>query len=178
GQRFLAPAQEAVTRLVAPEFDLDVLFQRVFTAKYVNLYRMVDDQLGRRQRVDQLRVAAQRLHRITHRGQIDHARHAGEILEQHACRHEGDFGIRFLLRIPVGDRLDFLRGDVDTVFVAQQVFQQDLHRVRQPLQVEALAQFGQAGEGVLPAIDLEGVAYGKGVFHGDVLLAESCGWDD
>ena len=166
GQRFLAPAQEAVAGLVALELDCDVLFQRIFAAEHVDLHRVVDHQLGRRQRVDQGRVATQRLHRVTHRRQVDHARHAGEVLQQHARRHERDFGIRLLLRIPVGDGLDFLRRHLDAVLVTQQVFQQDLHRERQPLQVEALAQPGQAGKGVLLAVDIEGVAYGKSVFHG------------
>ena len=54
----------------------------------------------------------------------------------------------------------------DAVLVAQQVLQQDLHRIRQALEVEALTEPGQAGKGVALAIDLKGVAYGKGVFHG------------
>ena len=35
--------------------------------------------------------AAEVDHRVAHRGEIDHARHAGEVLQEHARRHERDF---------------------------------------------------------------------------------------
>ena len=54
---------------------------------------MVDDEVDRHQRVDALRVAAERLHRVAHRGEVDHRRHAGEVLHQHARRAEGDLAV-------------------------------------------------------------------------------------
>ena len=165
-ERFLAPAQERVTLLIALELDFDVLLQRGRRTVGIHLHGVIDHQLGRRQWVDLVGVAAQLDHRIAHGGQIDHARHAGEILQHDAGGHEGDFDVGLGLGIPLRDRLDLFRGDVEAVFVTQQVFQQDLHRVRQSLQVETLSQLGQAGEDMLLAIDVESVAYGKGVFHG------------
>src|SRR5690606_10510857 len=108
-QRLLAPAQEAVALLVALELDPPVDVQRVRTAEDVDLHRMVDDQFGGDLRVDLARLAAQPGDGIPHRGEIDHARHAGEVLQHHARWHEGDFARGFRLRVPLRDRLDMFR---------------------------------------------------------------------
>jgi hypothetical protein len=169
-ERLLAPAQERVTLLVALELYFDVLFQCGCRAIGIHLYRVVDDQFGRGQRVDLGGIATELDHGVTHRGQVDDTGYASEILQHHAGRHESDFGRRFGLGIPLGDGLDLAGSDIDAVFVAEQVFQQDLQRVGEALEVELLAQLGQTGEHMLLAVDLEGVAYGKGIFHGE------CSW--
>ena len=96
---------------------------------------MIDDQFRRLQRIDLLRIAAQRLHGIAHGGQIHHRRHAGEILHQHARGAEGDLGVGLGLRIPVEQGLDVAARDGLAVFVAQQVFQQYFERIGQPRNV-------------------------------------------
>jgi hypothetical protein len=63
-------------------------------AERVDLHRVVDDQLAGCERVDLLRVAAQARHRVAHRGQVDDAGHAGEVLHEHAGRGEGDLAAR------------------------------------------------------------------------------------
>ena len=80
----LAPAQERVALLVALELLLGVDAERVARAEHVDLHRVVDHQLDRDQRVDLRRVAAQVGHRVAHRGEVDDAGHAGEVL--HAPR--------------------------------------------------------------------------------------------
>ena len=50
----------------------------------VHLHRVVDDQLGRDQRVDPLGVAAAVAHRVAHRREVDDRGDAGEVLEEHA----------------------------------------------------------------------------------------------
>ena len=66
-----------------------------------------------------------RLHRVAHRGEIDHRRNPGEILHQHAGRAEGDFlfGLAAVLQ-PVGDALDVGLGHAAAILVAQQVLEQ------------------------------------------------------
>ena len=114
---------------------------------------MVDDEIDRNERIDLARVAAERGHRVAHRGEIDDGRHAGEVLHQDAGRAEGDLVLRFaaVLR-PGGDRLDVLLGDGASVLVAQQVLEHDFQRERQ---------LRHAGEAVLlgafERIDLVGL---------------------
>ena len=55
---------------------------------------MVDDEIDRHQRIDLVGIAAERGHRVAHRGEIDHRRHAGEVLHQHARRAERDLVLR------------------------------------------------------------------------------------
>ena len=130
-ERFLAPAQEAIAFLIAVELNLGVLVGRGLGAKHIDLHGVVDDEFRRRQRIDLVGVAAQGRHRVAHRRQIDHCRHAGEILHQHARGGEGDFLARGGLGVPLGERLDIVTGDVHPVFGTQQVFEQDFLCERQ-----------------------------------------------
>ena len=127
----LAPAQERVALAVALEFDLVVGRERARAAVVVHLHRVIDDQLGGIQRIDLLRIAAELLHGLAHGGEVDHAGHAGEVLHDHARGREVDFVGGRRLRVPVEHRVDVVARDVDAVFEAQQVFEQDLERVGQ-----------------------------------------------
>ena len=107
--------------------------ERLRRAVLVHLHRVVDDQFRRLQRVDQLGIAAQRFHGIAHGGQVNHRRHAGEILQQHAAGHEGDFLRRNALAGPRGERPHVVGLHRFAVFAAEQIFQQNAERVRQVL---------------------------------------------
>ena len=114
-------------------------------AELVDDHGVVDDEVDRHQRVDLLGIAAERGHRVAHRGEVDHGRHAGEVLHQHARRPEGDLDARLaLVGQPAGHRLDVVLGDGAAVLVAQQVFEQHLHRE---------GQLGDAGQAVLFGLD-------------------------
>ena len=100
-------------------------------AEDVGHHRVVDDQLGRNERVDLGRVAAQGLHRLAHGGQVDDGGHAGQVLQDHPGRGELDLGVRLRVRVPVGQGVDVVGGDVEAVFVAEQVLEQHLQAVRE-----------------------------------------------
>jgi hypothetical protein len=119
---------------------------------------MVDHEVDRDQRVDFLCLAAEVLHRVAHRGKIDHRRHAGEILHQHARRPERDIAVGGLGLEPSREALDVFLADRSAVLVAQQIFQQHLHRERQPGDAfeAVLLRHRQAEIGVSFAPDLEG----------------------
>ena len=113
----LAPAQEAVAFGIAFKFDAAVGIQRIGAGEHVHLHRMVDHQFRRNLRVDLLGPAAQLHHRIPHCCQIHHAGHTGEILQDHAGRHKGDFGRRFSGGVPLCQRFDMRRQHADAVFM-------------------------------------------------------------
>ena len=83
---------------------------------------MIDHELGRRERIDGTGSAPQRDHGLAHRCEIDHGRHAGEVLQDDAARREGNLGAGFGRGIPAGQRQDVVPRDVAAVFMAQQVF--------------------------------------------------------
>jgi hypothetical protein len=130
-ERVLAPAQELESLVVALELDLHVPGERVRAAEHVRHHGVVDDQLGRAERVDLGRVTAQGLHGLPHRGQVDHRRDAGQVLQDDPGRGELDLGVGLLARIPPGERRHVVGGDVDAVLVAEQVLQQDLQAERE-----------------------------------------------
>ena len=70
----LAPAQEGVALAVALELELDVALDREPGRELVHLHGVVDHELGRDERVDPGRVAAQLAHRVAHRGEVDDTR--------------------------------------------------------------------------------------------------------
>jgi len=47
--------------------------------RLVDLNRVVDNELDRKSRIDRTRIGAELTHGVTHRGQIDNRRNAGEI---------------------------------------------------------------------------------------------------
>ena len=115
----LAPAQELVALAVAFVLDLDVALERVLAAEQIRDHRVVDHQVGRRQRVHLLRVTAQIADRLPHGGQVHDARHPGEVLHDHPRRGELDLDARICVRVPVDDRLDMVLGDIGAVLGAQ-----------------------------------------------------------
>jgi hypothetical protein len=132
-ERGLTPAQELVALPVAAVLELHVALERVGPAEHVGDHRVVDDQLRRRERVDLRRVAAEVPDRLAHGRQVDDARYPREVLHQHPRRGELDLHARLRRRVPVTQRADVRRGDVRPVLRPQQVLQQDLQAVRQPL---------------------------------------------
>ncbi|MNP56064.1 hypothetical protein D3C76_1507580 [compost metagenome] len=85
-ERVLAPAQKSVALTVALHFNIHVLGERLVAGILVDHHRVVDHQVHRRQGVDTLRVASGLGHGRAHGGQVDHGRHAGEVLHQHPGR--------------------------------------------------------------------------------------------
>ena len=131
-ERALAPAQELVALAVALELELGVAGERVGRAEHVGDDRMVDDQLGRDQRVDLAGIAAER--RPWRRASPPGRRRAGTPVKSCIRTRAGANAISRLglaAAVPVGERLDVVGGDVHAVLVAQEVLEQDLERVRQ-----------------------------------------------
>ena len=140
----LPPTQKLVALAVALVFDLDVALEGVGAAEKIRDHRVIDHQVGRRQRIDLVGVAAQIPDGLPHGGQVDDARHTGEVLHDDAGGRVLDFDAGLGRRVPVRDRLDVVLGDVAAVLVAQQVFGEHF---------EAVGEFLRAGHGV-QAIDL------------------------
>ncbi len=132
-ERGLAPAQELVALLVALVLDGDVALERVGAAEHVDDHRVVDDQLGRGERVDLGRVAAELGDRLAHGGEVDDTGHTGEVLHDHAGRGELDLGVGVGVLVPPADSPDVVGGDVRTVLGAQQVLEEHLEAVGQRL---------------------------------------------
>src|SRR6185437_14815675 len=120
-ERALTPAQELVALAVALVFDLDVALERVRGPEEVGDHRVVDDQVGGRQRVDLVGISAEVADRLAHGGQVDDAGHPGEVLHDHPRGGELDLHARVGRRIPVGDGLDVVLDDVGAVLGAQQI---------------------------------------------------------
>ena len=162
-ERPLPPAQKGVALLVALELALGVEAEGVARAERVDLHRVVDHELGRRQRVDLRGIAPHLCDRVAHRRQVDDRGHAGEVLHQHARGRERDLLARLRLRIPARERLDVLPGDGAVALGAQQVLEQHLQRERQPRDVKALLQRVQPEDLVLLAAYLECALRAKAV---------------
>ena len=109
-ERRRAPFEEFIALGIALIFERDIVAERLGRAEFVDHHAMVDDEVDRDLRVDLLRVAAKRLHRVAHRGEVDHRGDAGEILHQHARRAILDLAVDRALLEPVGHRTGGRRG--------------------------------------------------------------------
>ena len=76
----LAPAQEDVPFLVAVDLQSGVDEIRGIGTVFIDLHRVIDDEIYGLQRVDPLCVAAELHDRIAHGGEIDDGGHASEVL--------------------------------------------------------------------------------------------------
>jgi hypothetical protein len=132
-ERGLAPAQELVALAVALVLELDVLLEGVGGAEQVGDDRVVDDELGRSERIDLLGVASERAHGLAHGGEVDDAGDACEVLHDDAGRGELDLGVGLCRGLPRSDGLDVVSGDVGAVLRAQEVLEQHLEAERELL---------------------------------------------
>ena len=168
-KRRLSPAQERIALAIALVFEQRIGGERAAGAELVDLHGMVDHQIHRDQRIGLLGIGAHLGERVAHRGEIDHAGHAGEILQQHACRAEVDLR-GGSLGIPLGDVLDVGLLDGGAVFKAQQVLEKNLDRVRNARELgdPGLLQRGEAKNLVLAAAGFELARGAKGILtcHG------------
>jgi hypothetical protein len=129
---FLPPAQEGVAFAVARELELGIQLECVGFTEIIDLDRVIDDEFDRLQRIDFVGIAAETNDAVPHRRQIDDGRNSGEILQQHAGGRERYFLLSCSVQVPSRERLDVAGFDKSAVLVAQQVLEQNLHRVRQP----------------------------------------------
>ena len=138
---------------------------------------MVDHELDRLQGIRTGGIAAEPRDAVAHGRQIDHCGNAGKILQEYASRHERNLFLRGAFDIPACERLDVGGFHKAAVFVAQQVLQKNLHRVRQAGDFWKSGRF-ERGEAVnldAAAINLDGRARGEGVHgrHTPVLKRQS-----
>jgi hypothetical protein len=111
----LTPTKEGIPLPVARELELGIQRECILPTKVVDLHRVIDHELDRLQRVDAIRVPLQLDDRIPHGGQIDDARHAGEILQEDARRHERNLFLDVRGGVPLGERTDVIRLDEGAV---------------------------------------------------------------
>ena len=136
-ERLLRPTQERVSLAVALELELGVAGERVGRAGEVGDDRVVDHEVDGDPGLDLGGVAAEPRDRIAERGEIGDRGHAGEVLHEDACGHELQLAVSgFLLgTTPIRDGAYVVGGDVDAVFPAQEVLDQDAQRVGQSTRI-------------------------------------------
>ena len=100
----------------------------------VDLHRVIDHQVAGDHGIDARGVAAHPRHRVAHRDEIHHAGHAGEILQHHPRRHEGDLARGADVPAPAGQRGDVVLGDHTPARVPERVLQEHPDRERQPVE--------------------------------------------
>ena len=127
-ERRLSPSQEHVAFAVPVVLEVRVQLQRVGAPEVIDLHRVVDHQFHGLQRIDLFRAAAERDHAVAHGRQIDDARHAGEVLEQHARRHERDLVLQVRRGRPGREGPDVLGVHERRVLAAQEILEQNLQR--------------------------------------------------
>ena len=126
-KRGLSPAQKSIALDVAPKFQFGVQTKGVDVAEVIHLHGMVDDQFGREERIDALGVAAHFHKGFAHGGKIHDRGYAGEVLEQHARRHESNLFLR-RAGLPARQSLNILGMHEAAVFEAKQVFKKNAQR--------------------------------------------------
>jgi hypothetical protein len=113
--------------------QLDVAVPRVRAPEDVGDDGMIGDELGGDHGAHRLRVSAESGQRVADGGEVDQGGHPVGVMQEHPCRVQDDL-VTSLGGGP--HRLDLLGGDQPPVLVAQQVLQQHLEGVRQPVNAQ------------------------------------------
>ena len=129
----LAPAQELVALTVASVFDLGVPGERVRGSEHLGYDGMVNDHFRRGQRIHLGGVPTESRNGLPHGREVHHAGHTREVLHDDTGGSELNLMARLGPCIPAPERADVVGGDVDAVLRAQQVLEQDLQAVGQPV---------------------------------------------
>ncbi len=132
------PFEELVPFAVALEFHAEVDVGRLRAVEGIHLNGVVDDQVAGHLRIHfggGTGIAGHVRKRVAHRRQVDHRRHAGEILENNAGGFEGDFGLSRVVRVVLGQRPDMVGGHSVPVKGAQAGLQQNADGVGEPVDV-------------------------------------------
>ena len=108
---------------------------------------MVDDEVGRDQRIHARGIAAQVGHGIAHRRQVDDGRDPVKSWRINPRRHEGDLGVAPGARPPRGQDLHVGRLDDAAARVAEDILEEDLDGHRGTLEVDPIADGGQPIDG-------------------------------
>jgi hypothetical protein len=178
-ERLHAPLEELVALAVARELEFEVLLQCVGRARKVHLHRMVDDQVNRHERLDDLRILAHPRDRRPHGGKVDQQRHAGEILQDDARDDERNLLRARRLRPPAREIADRAVRQPLAVAVAQQGLEHEPDRHRQARHLEAgLLERRQRIEAVRGAVRGERLQRVEGIreIHGNCgLRIADCG---
>ena len=117
----LAPAKELVALAIAFVLELHVTGLRVGRSEKVGDDGMVDDQFSGCQRLDDVGIASQSDHCLTHRCQVHDHGNTGEVLHHYSRRGELDLPCRLCARIPVAKRSNRFDGGVGAIFRSKQV---------------------------------------------------------
>ena len=97
----LTPAQELVALAVSLVLELNVALRCIGRSCHVNHNRVVDDHLGWSEWIDLLWISAKLLHCLTHRGKVDDAGNASEVLHDDSSRGELNLSVRLCSGVPI-----------------------------------------------------------------------------
>src|ERR1035437_49651 len=137
-ERVLPPAEERVPLPVAVELELRVRPEGLRRGELVDDDRVVDHEVGRRERVDLVGVAAHLGEGLAHRREVDYGRDAREVLQEDARGAEGDLAVGRLPHVACREGLDVLLCDGAAVLVTEEVLEEDPERERELLDLREL----------------------------------------
>jgi hypothetical protein len=136
-ERFLSPVEQSVPLGITLEFETGILIKSIRCSRKIGLDGMVDDQIDRYERIDFFGLAAAFGHGGTHCGEINNGRHTGKILQNDSGGLEGNFYVGKYLVVPTGKIFYVLFGNLETVTIPQNGFEENPNRVRECGQINA-----------------------------------------
>src|SRR5438094_6189230 len=87
-ESLLTPLEKLVTLAIALELHVQIKFQRARRTEEIDLHRVIDNQIDRHERLDDIRVTSEPLHSAAHRRMMNNQRNSGEVLQKHERNDE------------------------------------------------------------------------------------------
>src|SRR5436309_10975970 len=87
-ESLLTPLKKLVTLAIALKLHVQIEFQRARRTEEIDLYRVIDNEIDRHERLDDLRITSEPLHGAAHRCEVDNQRNPGEVLHDDASNDD------------------------------------------------------------------------------------------
>ena len=126
GECSLSPAEELIAFFIPFVFNLNIFGEGIWGTEVFDDNGVIDHHLSGVERVDLVGVSSQRSDSLTHGGQVNNARNAGEVLHENACGGELYFYTGVCGGIPVGKSINMFFCYIGTVFVTKKILRQYL----------------------------------------------------
>lgn len=134
--------------MVSDELDGEITVEGILGTREINLDRVVDHEVNGDKRLDDGGIGSGLGCGIAHGGEIDDERHAGEILEDDPGNRKGNLVVAGGLGVPVGKVFNVGLGDLSSVEITEEGFQNDANGDRKAGDV-GYAKVFESGEGVV-----------------------------
>ena len=124
------PFNKLITLVITLKLNLHIETEGLLITVMINLYRMINHQVNRHQRLDHIWILTHALCHTTHCRKIHQERDARKILQNDTSDHKGNLIGTHSIGLPIGELAHMRLSDLLSIAITQYRFEHDADRDR------------------------------------------------